>query len=90
VLGNKANSSRANRSFLARRGIKATIAIPADQAAHRKARGPAGGRPPSFDPEAYRDRHAVECGINALEHKRSVAPTPGSGTPFVTAAFTAV
>lgn len=73
VLGDKAYSSRANRAYLARRGIKATIAIPADQAAHRRNRGIEGGRPPAFDPVAYRDRHAVECGINAIKHKRSVA-----------------
>lgn len=73
VLGDKAYSSRANRAYLAGRGITATIPVPADQAAHRKARGSAGGRPPAFDPVAYRDRHAVECAINALKHKRSVA-----------------
>jgi transposase len=73
VLADKAYSSRANRAWLARHHIRATIPVPADQAGNRARRGSHGGRPPAFDPEAYKDRHAVECGFNALKHHRGFA-----------------
>ena len=73
VLADKAYSSRANRAWLRAHQIRATIPVPADQAGHRRRKGSRGGRPPAFDTDRYKDRHAVECGINMLEQQRGFA-----------------
>ena len=73
VLGDKAYSSAGIRAHLRARGIRATIPIKDDQAAHRRARGSAGGRPPVVDSVAYRDRNTVERCVARLKRHRAVA-----------------
>ncbi|MFD4793214.1 IS5 family transposase [Streptomyces anulatus] len=73
VLADKAYSSRAIRDHLRRRGIRAVIPQPADQAANRKRRGSLGGRPPAFDRESYKQRNTVERCINKLKQWRGLA-----------------
>jgi transposase len=73
LLADKAYSSSAIRSCLRRRQITATIPEPADQARNRARRGRKGGRPPAFDPGAYKQRNTVERAFNRLRQHRAVA-----------------
>ena len=54
LLADKAYSNQTIRSYLRRRRIKATIPQKSDQQKARLAKGSVGGRPPAFDPEAYK------------------------------------
>ncbi len=73
VLADKAYSSRVIREHLRRREIRAFIPVPADQQCHRLRRGSNGGRPPTFDREAYKQRNTVERCINRLKQWRGIA-----------------
>ena len=73
VLADKAYTSTANRKFLTGRGIKVTIPEREDQKAGRARRGSAGGRPRSFDAEAYKGRNVVERCFNKLKQWRGIA-----------------
>jgi putative transposase len=73
VRGDKAYSSRANRTLLRRRRIGAAIPEPSDQIANRKRRGSRGGRPPVFDAEDYKGRNVVERNFNMVKQWRGLA-----------------
>lgn len=73
LRADKAYSARNTRELLARRHIKATIPQPSDQIAHRKRRGSAGGRPPAFDAEDYKNRHVVEGSFATVKQWRGLA-----------------
>ena len=73
LLADKAYGSRANRGMLRERGIGHTIPEKADQAAYRRRRGSAGGRPPSFDPDRYARRNTIERGFCQLKQWRGLA-----------------
>ena len=73
LLGDKVYSARAHRERLRARGIKVVIPEPSDQIRNRKRRGSRGGRPPAFDPEAYRGRNVVERSFNTVKQWRGLA-----------------
>lgn len=73
VVADKAYSSASNRQLLRRRGILAVIPEKSDQAGHRQRRGSKGGRPVTYDREAYRGRNVVERSFNLFKHWRGLA-----------------
>jgi transposase len=73
VAADQAYSSKANRAYLRRRRITAVIPEKSDQQANRKRRGPSGGRPVGFDPQAYRQRNTVERCFQKIKTWRGLA-----------------
>lgn len=73
VLADRAYGSRANREYLRSRGIRAVIPEKKDQVASRKRRGSKGGRLPTFDAGAYRNRNVVERSFAYVKKWRGLA-----------------
>ena len=73
VIADKAYSHPSTRRALRRRGISFTSPERSDQIARRKTLGPAGGRPPAFDPAIYKRRNVVERCFARLKQFRGLA-----------------
>jgi len=73
AMADKAYSSRANRAYPRRRGIKAVIPVKKDQWANRQKPGSKSGRPPAFDRDRYKERNTVQRCASKLRQHRAVA-----------------
>jgi transposase len=73
IIADKAYAHDSTRRQLRRLGLRHTIAERVDQIARRAAKGSAGGRPPVFDAEVYRQRNVVERCFNRLKQWRDLA-----------------
>jgi transposase len=73
VIADKAYSHPSTRVALRARHIAFTCPERTDQIARRKAKGPAGGRPPAFDKEIYKCRNVVERCFGRLKQFRGLA-----------------
>lgn len=73
VVADKAYSHPSTRDVLRRMGISAVIPQRIDQIELRARRGRRGGRPPGFDPAAYRGRNVVERAFARLKSWRAIA-----------------
>jgi putative transposase len=72
LLGDKAYSHPSTRRQLRTLSIPHTIPGRTDQIERRKAKGSAGGRPPAFGKDVYRERNTIERGFNRLKHWRAI------------------
>ena len=70
LLADRGYAHDSCRHLLRRRGIPHVIPERKDQKERRRRRG---GRPPSFDAEAYRRRNAVERCVGRLKQWRGIA-----------------
>ncbi len=73
LIADKAYSHLSTRRVLRRRGIAHSIPEKSNQKAYRRRRGSAGGRPPTFDRDQYKQRNVVERCFNRLKQFRALA-----------------
>lgn len=73
LLADKGYAHDPTRRALRQRRIPHAIPERVDQVARRAAKGSAGGRPPDFDKQLYKQRNVVERCFNRLKQWRDLA-----------------
>ncbi|GII23841.1 IS5 family transposase [Planosporangium mesophilum] len=73
LIADKGYAHDSTRRALRRRGLRHAIPERSDQVERRAAKGSAGGRPPAFDREVYKQRNVVERCFNRLKQWRDPA-----------------
>lgn len=73
VTADKAYSHPSTRRALRQRRVSFACPEKSDQIARRQTKGTAGGRPPDFDVDVYRDRNVIERCFARLKQFRDLA-----------------
>lgn len=73
LLADRGYTSGTNRSYLRSRGISTVIPEKSNEIVSRKRKGRAGGRPPSFNREIYKNRNVVERAFGLVKQWRGIA-----------------
>ncbi|MGA6205480.1 transposase [Nocardia testacea] len=73
VIADKSYSHPSARAAPRQRRVRFVSPERDDQIARRAAKGSADGRPPTFDPEVYKQRNVVERCFNRLKQFRGLA-----------------
>ncbi|MFF2030165.1 hypothetical protein [Arthrobacter sp. NPDC058192] len=71
------------RAYLRARGIHCVVPEKEDQKANRKRKRSTGGRPVTYDRDAYKRRNVVERSFNTLKNWRSLATQHDKLAPHV-------
>lgn len=73
VFADRGYTSTINRKYLRSRGISAVIPEKSTEISTRKRKGRAGGRPPAFDSDTYKQRNVVEHAFGLVKQWRGIA-----------------
>jgi len=81
AMAEEAYASKVDRKLLRDRGIEEVMPEKSDHIANWKRLGAKGGRPPTFDKEAYKRRHIIERRFHTFKDWRGIASRFDKLTP---------